>query len=123
MSPHLYKGQETSLPDPEHRRSGPLVQLERAASESVVHLHGDIDLFNAGQLRTCIERLADDGEKRVVLDMADVEFIDSSGLGALVAGMRRLRRVGGEVVLRSPRRATTQLLDVTGLLRVLAVER
>lgn len=117
------------MPDPdsdsdsEQRASGPLLQLERAGSESVVHLHGDIDLYNASELRTCIEGLADDGETRVVLDMADLRFIDSSGLGAVVGGMRRLRRTGGEIVLRSPRWATAQLLEVTGLTQVLTVEQ
>lgn len=111
------------MPDPEHGPSGALVQLERADSESVVHLHGDIDLFNAPQLRACIDELVDDGEMRVVLDLADLELIDSSGLGALIAGMRRLRSIGGEVILRSPRRSTAQLLEVTGLLQVMNVER
>ncbi len=110
------------MPDSEHGTSGHLVQLERAESESIVHLHGDVDLFNAGQLRRCIDELVDDGETRVVLDMAELEFIDSSGLGALIAGMRRLRDVGGEVVVRSPRGTTTKLLEVTGLMQVLTVE-
>ncbi len=111
------------MPDSEHGPSGPLVHLERADSESIVHLHGDIDLFNAAQLRACIDDLAEGGEKRVVVDMAELEFIDSSGLGALIAGMRRLRGVGGEVVLRSPRGTAAQLLEVTGLMQVLTVER
>ncbi len=111
------------MPDSEHLCSGPVLQLERADSESVVHLHGAIDLFNAAQLRTCIEELADGGERRIVLDMADLEFIDSSGLGALIAGMRRLRPTGGEIVLRSSRRTTTKLLEATGLIQVLTVEQ
>lgn len=107
------------MPEP-----GPsLLDLERAPSESVVHLHGEIDLFNAATLRRCLEELADAGETRVVVDMADLMFIDSSGLGALVGGMRRLRRAGGQVVLRSPRGQTAKLLEVTGLENVLPVER
>jgi anti-sigma B factor antagonist len=100
-----------------------LLDLERATSESVVHLHGEVDLFNASTLRRCLEELAEAGEQRVVVDMADLGFIDSSGLGALVGGMRRLRRAGGEVVLRSPRGQAAKLLEVTGLENVLPVER
>jgi len=111
------------MPDPERVSSSALVQLERTDTESVIHLHGDVDLFNAGELRACLEGLTDGGETRVVLDLADLDFIDSSGLGAVIGGMRRLRRRGGEVVLRSPRASTVSVLDATGLAQVLTVER
>jgi anti-anti-sigma factor len=111
------------MPDPEHRSPESLVHLERTENETVIHLHGDIDLFNAGELRTCLQDVTDGGENRVVIDLADLDFIDSSGLGAMVGGMRRLRRRGGDVVLRSPRASTVRLLDVTGLSQVLTVQR
>jgi len=40
------------MPDPERSSPGRLVHIERTGTETVVHLHGDIDLFNAGELRT-----------------------------------------------------------------------
>lgn len=110
------------MPDSYLTPSGSLVQLERAGSESVVHLHGEVDLYNAADLRCCLEELAASGATRVVLDLANLGFIDSSGLGALIGGMRRLRRAGGQVVLRSPNAKTAELLEMTGLDQVLAVE-
>ncbi len=102
----------------------PLLALEKRCcpSESVVHLQGDVDLYNAGELRSCIEDLASSGQVRVVLDLEGLEFIDSSGLGAMVGGMRRLRQAGGELVLRHPRGHAAKILEISGLSRALAVE-
>jgi anti-sigma B factor antagonist len=106
----------------EHQPPNCVVDTD-ADGGSVVTLHGEIDLYNAAELRGCLDELVASGETRVVIDLADLAFIDSSGLGALVGGMRRLRHAGGHLVLRHPRSETAKLLEVTGLQQVLTVER
>jgi anti-anti-sigma factor len=53
--------------------------------------------------------------------MADLEFIDSSGLSVLVAGLKRLRDSGGDLTLRSVPDQTRRVLEVSGLSRVLSI--
>ncbi len=115
-------GRPEAMPTVDGKSVQPLLILEQRPSESVVHLQGDVDLDNAGELRSCIEDLASSGQVRVVLDLEGLRFIDSSGLGAMVRGMRRLRQAGGELVLRHPRGHAAKILEISGLSRALAVE-
>ncbi len=125
-SPHAEPGPARQASDPtpivDDSPTQSVLVVERAPSESVVHLHGDIDLHNAHELRNCIEALASDGQARVVLDLDELEFIDSSGLGAVIRGMRCLRQAGGELVLRHPKANATKILEISGLQRVFAIE-
>jgi len=111
-----------AAPTIDHTSGPPGIVVERADSESVVHLRGEVDLYNAGELRRCLEDLASSGQERVVLDLEQVDFIDSSGLGAMVRGMRRIRQAGGELVLRHPKDRTAKILEISGLRTLLAVE-
>jgi anti-sigma B factor antagonist len=81
---------------------------------TVVHVNGDLDCYSAPQLRTVLVELAD-GPRRVIVDVAGSTFIDSTGLGVLVGGLKRLREHGGHMVLRSPTPMTARLFEVTGV--------
>jgi anti-sigma B factor antagonist len=49
-------------------------------------------------------------------------FIDSTGLGVIVGGLKRVREAGGDLRLRGPSRATRKALDITGLIRIIEIE-
>jgi anti-sigma B factor antagonist len=89
------------------------MSLEVEVDGELVHLSGDLDAQTAPLLDEAVDRAAEDGSGRVVLDLSRVEFVDSSGLRSMV----RAAGPGGEreVVLRSPGRATRRILDITGL--------
>ena len=76
---------------------------------------GELDLSTASRLDEQLVSLADEGVLNVTLDLANLDFIDSSGLQALVAGLKRLRAQGGDLGLRSPRASTLKVLEITGL--------
>ncbi len=90
------------------------VAVTAADDATVVYVQGDLDCYTAPRLRTVLLELAD-GPRRVVVDVAGSTFIDSTGLGVLVGGLKRLREQGGDLVLRSPTPTTARLFEVTGV--------
>jgi anti-sigma B factor antagonist len=90
-------------------------------TKSIIELVGDLDFHTARRLREQLLAANADGVNEVVLDMAELEFIDSSGLSVLVAGMKRLRDSGGDLTLRSVPDQTRRVLEVSGLSRVLSI--
>lgn len=89
----------------------------------VLALVGVIDIATAPILRDRLLELYEQGEREVVLELGGVSFIDSSGLGVLVAGLKRFGEAGGELRLRSPTHQLGKMLDMTGLSKVVVIER
>ena len=80
---------------------------------TVIHVRGEIDMATAGRLRDAIEPHM--GPKQtIVLDLSEVDFMDSSALHVLVQARGRLTEDGGSLVLRNPSRAAHRLLTVAG---------
>jgi anti-sigma B factor antagonist len=85
----------------------------------VIALAGDIDLTSAPTFSSYIDGALDAGERRVVLDMSEVTFIDSMGLQVLVVARRR---IGDGLTLRAPSQGTLLLLGYSGLDQVITIE-
>jgi anti-anti-sigma factor len=89
------------------------------ASTGVVVLSGRLDLLAAPELKTHLQSLVEEGWRHLVVDLDGVPFIDSSGLGALIGGLRAARDAGGDVrIARAPEHVRT-ILQVCALDRVL----
>jgi anti-sigma B factor antagonist len=92
-------------------------------SVTVLHLTGDLDLATAGQLRGHLRDLLDKGTvRRLVLDMAGLEFMDVTGLNVLVEAQRVVSDDGGTLALRSPRPMVLRMLKLLALDEVVPVE-
>lgn len=85
----------------------------------VVTAHGEIDMHSAPALRALLEGLTK--PLHIVLDLRDVGFLDSAGLGAITAAAKRLRRGGGELFLVSDSHEVVSIFRLTGLDRFLTV--
>ncbi len=81
----------------------------------VLHVSGQLNAHEAPQLRQQFLDALAEGSTHLILDMSSVEFIDSTGLGVLVAGLKRARSVGGELRLGAPSRTVVKVLRITGL--------
>lgn len=86
-----------------------------ADGETVVAVAGELDLATAPLLGDIVDGLRDPGLETVVLDLADVEFCDSSGLSVLVRSHREAEERGVRIVVRSPSPAVRCLLEITRL--------
>ena len=91
------------------------------ADRVVVHVTGEIDIFATGELRRQFEALIAQGRTDIVVDLSDVTFIDSTGLGVLVGALKCVRADGGrlELVTRSER--ILKALRITALSRLFTV--
>ena len=88
---------------------------------AVVALEGEVDLYTSPQLREKVIELVDAGCRHVIVDLEKVEFIDSTGLGVLVACLNRLRGNGGDLSLVCTVPRILKVFEITGLLKVFAI--
>lgn len=99
------------------------IQRERPRKGTVVlALQGDTDLYVATELRDHLTAAIDGGASVLVVDLSGVTFIDSMGLGALLGGMKRLQRSGGQFRLVVPPGEIRRVLEMTLLDRVFVLD-
>lgn len=91
------------------------------ADVAIATVRGEIDISTVSIFSEQLGRLAGKNPQRLVIDLAGVSFIDSSGLGGFVR-IRRTLPPGCLVVIRSPQRRVRQLFKITGLDSVIAFE-
>jgi anti-anti-sigma factor len=82
---------------------------------TVIVLEGELDIGSTPKLVAIVRGVIDVGDDHIVLDLADLSFIDSTGLGGLAHVSDLARGAGAVVEVRSPSALTTQVLEVTGL--------
>ena len=75
------------------------VVTRREGVRTVISVTGEIDVYTAPTLRERLNELVADGEYHLVVDMAGVDFLDSTGLGVLVGGLKRARSHEGTLQL------------------------
>lgn len=81
----------------------------------VIQPSGILDSINGNQLRREVMDAAESGAKTLLIDCQNVEFMDSSGLGALVMSLKTLREAGGKLFLCSINDQLNMLLELTGM--------
>ena len=82
--------------------------------EPVLFLAGEIDAATVGRLQACFEAVAAGGARRITIGFGEVEFMDSSGINAIL-DLRRRMGAGGRIVLRDCSPAIRRMCDVTGI--------
>jgi len=87
----------------------------------VIELGGEVDLYTAPEFKERMVQLIDDGKRRIVVDLSDATFIDSTTLGVLVGGVKRLRPAGGSLALVCTDQNITKIFEITGLDRVFPI--
>jgi len=95
------------------------ITIEKGDDYTLCRPAGELDAYTVGQFREALASLAD--EPRLLIDLSDVPFMDSAGLGALIGGIRRAREAEGEVVVACSRPTLTRLLHTTGFDRIVPV--
>jgi anti-sigma B factor antagonist len=90
-------------------------------ADCVVVLGGEVDLYTAPELKQELHRLVAEGATRVVIDMTQTTFIDSTTLGVLLSVVKRVRPEGGAVVLVCPDRNVRRIFEITLLDRVFPI--
>lgn len=89
------------------------------AGAAVIRTIGRLNMVAAPGLRELVAATVADGRTRIVVDLCDTEFIDSSGLGALIAGLKVARGAGGDLRIARVPEQVSMVLELTNLNRVL----
>lgn len=85
----------------------------------VVRPEGRLNMSSARRLKEVLDGLVGDGTTRIVVDMAGTTFLDSSGLGALIGGLKAARQAGGDLRIARPTEAVRTVFSLTNLDKVL----
>ena len=87
----------------------------------VISLAGEVDLYTAPEFKQQLLEVIGQGGKQVIVDFTDTTFIDSTTLGVLVGGVKRLRTNEGQLSLVCSDRNIVKIFEITGLDRVFTI--
>jgi len=90
---------------------------------AVIQVTGEVDVYTAPMLRDQIRELSAKGAVHLIADLGRVDFLDSTGLGALIGGLKRLREAGGSLALVISTPRILRIFQITGLTKALAAQR
>ena len=97
------------------------VTSRQEGTRTVISVGGEIDVYTAPKLRDKITELVGDGHYNLVIDMEKVDFLDSTGLGVLVGGLKKVRAHDGSMRLICNQERLLKIFRITGLAKVFAI--
>ncbi len=98
------------------------INVQRDASRSIVHVSGDIDLNSSPKLReTILDLFQKRGQDKVIINLAEVQYVDSSGIASLVEGLQEARKKNGRFILVGLNDGPRHVLELTRLLNVFEI--
>lgn len=97
------------------------IAVDLAEDQCYLALDGEVDVYTAPRLKEQLVTVFEDGCSNVVIDLEQVGFIDSSGLGVLVSALRRARERDGSVRVVCTRENILKIFRITGLDKVFPI--
>ena len=97
------------------------LETREAGDRTVVAVGGEIDVYTAPQLREQLIDLVSSGNYNLIVDMEGVDFLDSTGLGVLVGGLKRVRAHEGSLRLVCTQERILKIFRITGLTKVFPI--
>lgn len=100
------------------------INLEVKYQVLLVRLSGELDHHTADELRTKITDILDNGHiNHIVLNLQDLNFMDSSGLGVILGRYKQIKNIGGEMVVCSISPSVQRLFEMSGLFKIIRLEQ
>lgn len=88
---------------------------------AILAVRGEVDVYTAPRLRERLVELVSQGKHQIIVDLEGVDFLDSTGLGVLVGGLKRLRSHDGELMLVCTQHRILKVFEITGLTKVFSI--
>jgi anti-sigma B factor antagonist len=95
--------------------------IEASEGTAVVYLRGEVDIYSAPQFKETILESINAGATHIVVDLTDVSFIDSTALGVLVSGAKRVRPQNGSLDIVCRDENISRIFEITGLDRIFGI--
>jgi anti-sigma B factor antagonist len=112
---------EVAMENEEREGAGLDVSVEGVGDFSLIGLVGEVDVYSAPKLRETIKELVDEGKHNIVVDLERVAFLDSTGLGVLVGGLKRVKHHNGELGIICNQEKILRIFRITGLTKVFPI--
>ncbi len=97
------------------------LNVRKEGDYSVLEVAGEIDVYTAPKLREKLIELVSEGSYQLVVDLEKVDFLDSTGLGVLVGGLKRVRNHDGSLELVCTQEKILKIFRITGLTKVFPI--
>ncbi|MDD5448036.1 MAG: STAS domain-containing protein [Actinomycetota bacterium] len=94
------------------------LSTEDIGEHRLIKLGGEVDIYTAPMLREAIVDAIDKGHYKVAVSLDDVDFLDSTGLGVLMGGLRRIKQHDGELEIVCSKEDILRIFKITGLNKV-----
>ena len=85
----------------------------------ILKLSGEMDISSAPQFKDKATSLIQEGYQKIVLDLSELGFTDSVGIGSIVASLTRAKEKGGQICAVSPTKTVKKLMDIVGLFNIM----
>ena len=102
---------------------GKYFTIEKAQEEDIIifRISGEFDVYTAVELKIPLHEAISEKHKKIIVDMTEVSFVDSSGLGLLIHALKHLRAYNGQIVLVVKRKDIIDIIRVTNLSQLLRI--
>lgn len=97
------------------------LETRQEKDHTVIEVGGEIDVYTAPKLRDAMTELVDQGQYNLIVDLEKVDFLDSTGLGVLVGGLKKVRTNDGSLQLVCTQERLLKIFRITGLGKVFAI--
>ncbi len=97
------------------------LNVRKEGDHTVLLVRGEIDVYTAPKLREKLIELVSEGSYHLVVDLEQVDFLDSTGLGVLVGGLKRVRNHDGSLQLVCTQEKILKIFRITGLTKVFPI--
>ncbi|MYK73518.1 MAG: STAS domain-containing protein [Acidimicrobiaceae bacterium] len=96
------------------------IQRSERLPWTVLSVGGELDVVGAPELRQAVVKEVADGARGLLIDLSELDFVDSFGMGAIVGALKRMRQRGGELALVCPSRRIRRVFELCDLDRIIA---
>ena len=97
------------------------ISVRRSGDVALIDLAGEVDAYTSARFREVMMDIIEDGISRLIVSMARVDYIDSSGLGALVGGLKRTSERDGKILIVCHQSQVRKVFEITGLEKVFPI--
>ena len=99
------------------------LRIKKRRQALICHLQGELDLHTVQAFKNAIDKAVEENDKvnSLIIVLSEVDFIDSSGLGAILTQYRRFEEKGGQVILVQPKNMVCKVLKLSGLVNIMNV--
>lgn len=97
------------------------INLKQQKNIPVIELNGEVDVYTAPKVKSSLIGLVNDGKFNIIVDLDNVDFMDSSGLGVLVGGLKRVKPHNGAISIVCTKEKILKIFKITGLTKVFPI--